>query len=67
MAMITVSYVSDAPRNQAWQVGKTTENTNRIVSKHRLKKQAVKKARSIANKGDSGVIWNKGKTGSKPL
>lgn len=64
---ITVAYNTDAPRNQAWQVGVTTENSNRIVSRHRLKKNAVQKARSIKQAGDSGVVWNKNMTGSKSL
>jgi len=64
---ISVIYDTDAPRNQAWQVVKATDSTTRVVSKHRLKENAVSKARQIKKAGDSGVIWNKGMTGSKPL
>jgi len=64
---ISVIYDTDAPRNQAWQVVKTTDKTDRVVSRHRLKENAVSKARQIKKQGDSGVVWNKGMTGSKPL
>lgn len=66
MAMYTVDYVSDAPDNQQWQVFKTTDTINKAVSKHRLKKNAVSKARSLKGAGDSGVIMNKNNR-SKPL